>query len=435
MENSKKRWSVTYTKHIKQKRKVYQDGFLDLHIPTNKAMLFDDCDKLLEIKMLKGEEVVSSGETLTFNGYLVDVGDPDCVVKVEVEAKVKAHHRPIFESNFKGRETPRPTLMRRHNNDAAEKSKTRLNNISPSYKVIREFKKSESLRYGALKSRPETVNNTGVTEWNVLYTTQMTQKAKKYHDGFLKLKNGGALGRRQIMLYDASKNLLNTRFLKKDEIIRSDESVAFDAHLVDIGEPEGDNQVFVDLSTEGNTINIVSQEGIKHEHRNRFEEKKFLVAKGEDACSRGISAADTNKISMTVPQNKSLRGINQILSILQKPIAPGIVIPGCTEKNVIQDVCSPEGLQVSDAEADHSNHRLLPKASIQDDGPSENNINGGSSKGMPILTDAQLSSDGGIENPDQCYNTNGPTDDKMKSSGKHKNERKLDEWPTFDLGF
>lgn len=29
----------------------------------------------------------------------------------------------------------------------------------------------------------------------------------------------------------------------------------------------------------------------------------------------------------------------------------------------------------------------------------------------------------------------GPTIDEMKSSEKHKNERKLDEWPSFDLGF
>ncbi|WCJ26548.1 hypothetical protein M5689_008356 [Euphorbia peplus] len=630
MENSKKRWSVTYTKHIKQKRKVYQDGFLDLHISSNKAMLFDDCDKLLEIKILKGEEVVRSGETVTFNGYLVDIADPEGVIEVKPQ-------QPVFESTFKERERPRPNLMRRNkfqspvspgdNSDVSEKSKTLLNNRSPSYKVIREFKKSESLRYGALKSRPETVN-TGVTEWHVLYTTQVTQKAKKYHDGFLKLKNNGTSGRqimlydasktllntrflkndeiigsdesikfdtylvdvgepegdnqvfvdltadgnisnvvgkerikhehqnsfqekkflvakgenagsrgisdadttkismsvppkkslrdkfkkseslpyravescpetandgvtewhvlyttqmtqkakryhdgflrlkncgtlgRQIMLYDASKTLLNTRFLKKDEIVRSDESVKFDAHLVDVGEPEGDNQVFVDLAAEGNTINVVGKKRITHEHQNCFEEKKFMVAKGENAGSRGISAADTTKISMTVPQNKSLRDVNEILSILQKPIAPRTVIPGCIERSVIPHVYSAEGLQVSDAEVDYPKERMLPKASIQDNAPTENNINGGSSKGMPTsLTSAQLSSAGGSENPDQEDHTkadtircneamlsgcsssadasvrNGSTDDKMMSSEKHTNERKLNEWPSFDLGF
>ncbi|PKI51729.1 hypothetical protein CRG98_027892 [Punica granatum] len=77
-----------------------------------------------------------------------------------------------------------------------------------------------------------------VKEWQVLYTTQVTQKAKKYHDGYLQLVTCGSLGR-QVMLYDASRKLLGSRFLKKDEIIGSGFSVTFDAHLVDIGEPEG----------------------------------------------------------------------------------------------------------------------------------------------------------------------------------------------------
>jgi hypothetical protein len=37
MADSKKRWTVTYTKHVKQKRKVYQDGFLVLNVSTGKV--------------------------------------------------------------------------------------------------------------------------------------------------------------------------------------------------------------------------------------------------------------------------------------------------------------------------------------------------------------------------------------------------------------
>lgn len=40
-------------------------------------MLYDLCDKLLECRLLKKYEIVTSGETLEFNGYLVDIGDPD----------------------------------------------------------------------------------------------------------------------------------------------------------------------------------------------------------------------------------------------------------------------------------------------------------------------------------------------------------------------
>lgn len=31
------KWSVTYTKHIKQKRKVFQDGFLELDVLSHKV--------------------------------------------------------------------------------------------------------------------------------------------------------------------------------------------------------------------------------------------------------------------------------------------------------------------------------------------------------------------------------------------------------------
>ena len=40
-KKNKQRWSVTYTKHIKQKRKIYQDGFLDLQFSTNKVNSYE----------------------------------------------------------------------------------------------------------------------------------------------------------------------------------------------------------------------------------------------------------------------------------------------------------------------------------------------------------------------------------------------------------
>ncbi|CAI9291078.1 unnamed protein product [Lactuca saligna] len=70
------RWSVTYTKHIKQKRKVYQDGFLDVQSSSHKVKLYDDCDKLLDSKIVKLDDVVKLGETITLGAYLVDIGDP-----------------------------------------------------------------------------------------------------------------------------------------------------------------------------------------------------------------------------------------------------------------------------------------------------------------------------------------------------------------------
>ncbi|XP_059442049.1 uncharacterized protein LOC132174406 [Corylus avellana] len=135
-----KRWIVTYTKHTKQKRKVYQDGFLELDISTNKIILYDDCERLLECRIAKKDEVVSSGETLTFNAYLVDVGDPE------------GDHKPLSDLNSQGSDkkiTEKPGLLKRQKfrnhsvsfgiedrkNDV-EKNKARPT-LSPSHKIIR----------------------------------------------------------------------------------------------------------------------------------------------------------------------------------------------------------------------------------------------------------------------------------------------------------
>ncbi|KAL5552426.1 hypothetical protein UlMin_002602 [Ulmus minor] len=231
-----KRWSVTYTKHVKQKRKVYQDGFLELQISTNKLLLYDDCEKLLECRLVKNDEVVSSGETLTFNAYLVDV-----------DAVEKENAPP-----------PASDSLRRDDHIAQKNNLKRP--LSPSHKIIKDFKKRELRKYGTTQiGSPETTKSCKA-EWEVLYTTQVTQKAKKFHDGFLKLVIHGSLGR-QIILFDASRNNLDSRFLKKDEEIESGETITFDAHLVQIGEYQGDH-----ISSKENN-NIAREKGtIRGQH-------------------------------------------------------------------------------------------------------------------------------------------------------------------------
>ncbi|KAG6605581.1 hypothetical protein SDJN03_02898, partial [Cucurbita argyrosperma subsp. sororia] len=85
------RWKVTYTKHLKQKRKVYHDGFLGIHLSSNKIdtqmMLYDECAKLLECRLLKQDEVIYSRETLIFNRYLVDTDASQGDHKLESEFK------------------------------------------------------------------------------------------------------------------------------------------------------------------------------------------------------------------------------------------------------------------------------------------------------------------------------------------------------------
>ncbi|KAL5747740.1 hypothetical protein ACOSP7_024757 [Xanthoceras sorbifolium] len=274
MEDAKRRWCVTYTKHIKQKRKVYQDGFLDLHISTSKVKLYDDCEKLLECRMLKNDEVVSCGETLTFNAYFVDVGDPE------------GDHKPLCDSNVQGRDkkfSEQPNLLRRQrfgnksiSSDGKidrEKKKAQSNCISPSQKIIREFKKRELEKYGTPQSSPDTAK-TKTTEWQVLYTTQLTQKSKKYHDGFLRLKICGLQGR-QIVLFDENRKLLDSRFLRRDEVIKSSESVAFDGHLVEIGELEENCEPLVDLNANGNNSNIAGKSEAMHGQQTYIKNNKY----------------------------------------------------------------------------------------------------------------------------------------------------------------
>ncbi|KAK2664327.1 hypothetical protein Ddye_002901 [Dipteronia dyeriana] len=269
MEDTKRRWCVTYTKHMKQKRKVYQDGFIDLHISTNKVKLYDGCEKLLECRILKKDEIISCGETLAFNAYFVDVGDPE------------GNHKPIRDSNLQGRdkkviEQPNLSCRQRFGNKSfasdgkidGEKKKAQPNCTSPSQKIIREFKKRELEKYGTpqRQSSPD-MKEIKTTEWQVLYTTQLTQKAKKYHDGFLRLKICGSQGR-QILLFDEAMKLLDRRFLRRDEEIKSSESVAFDGHLVEIGELEENREPLADLNVHRNNSNIAGKAEALHRQQN-----------------------------------------------------------------------------------------------------------------------------------------------------------------------
>ncbi|BFG32013.1 hypothetical protein CerSpe_182880 [Prunus speciosa] len=249
-----KRWSVTYTKHMKQKRKVYQDGFLELNTSTNKVLLYDDCEKLLECRLLKKDEEVSSGETLTFNAFLVDVNEAD---------SAEGDRKPVPGFNSQAKD------MKFNEKRAKPFVNTRNKpqpNLSPSQKIIREFKNRELHKYGAAQSSPETMK-TSKAEWQVLYTTQLTQKAKKYHDGFLQLAISGSYGK-QIILLDESRNQLDSRFLKKDEVLASGESIGFSAHLVEIGECEEDNKPGKNLHFKENKRNVVREAGVKHEQSN-----------------------------------------------------------------------------------------------------------------------------------------------------------------------
>ncbi|XP_021767864.1 uncharacterized protein LOC110732258 [Chenopodium quinoa] len=338
-----KKWSVTYTKHVKQKRKVYQDGSLHL-LSNNKVVLYDEGEQLLDSKFLTKDEAVKSGESLTFSSFLVDIGDPEnncnpiSNPKPKYERDVKPHERTQMPQG----EKLRHTFTGRKPNTAGRKNTTVC--LSPSQKIIREFKKNEVLKYGA--HSPTSPVTPSAKEWEALYTTQLTQKAKKYHDGFIRMIICGSQGR-QIMLYDCSKNQIDHRFLNKDEVINSGGSLTFDAHLVDIGDPVGTSGDDADVKIKGrNSISTEKSEILSGRQWQKPFSADFSASKAKrskestlmDQVGSGDSVgigkprnikhvnSSARRIGFDEIKQKNtashppIRDANQILSIMRKPM-------------------------------------------------------------------------------------------------------------------
>ncbi|XP_021894805.1 uncharacterized protein LOC110812357 isoform X2 [Carica papaya] len=551
MEDDKKRWTVTYSKHIKQKRKVYQDGFLDLHISTNKVMLYDDCEKLLECRILKKDELVTSGETLTFNAYFVSVGDPE------------GDHKPLSDLNSQTRDRTsnhKPRLFRVHkfkNSSISsedreciqQRNKAQMRSLSPSRKIIREFKRSELQKYGAAHASPDTVK-TSTAEWQVLYTMQLTQKAKKYHDGFLQFRTRGSLGRQvtlfdasrkqldsrflkkdeviesgisitldghlvevgeyeanlvqgnnlnisgkeirhgtynllesdksvrkewqvmyttqltkkakkyhdgflqiadvgtqgrqvisktRVMLYDTSKKLLVSRFLKKDEVIRSGELLAFDTHLVDIGESEENSKSSRDLNSQKTNRDAVGKIGTSQEQQHCPKIDKYIV-KGKP--QKSVSSVEhsnptfcISKPSKIISSDKPLRDAHQILSILQKPVSQERISDGPCPDSIMRPVSPVKKLQDSGSAKSLLGDSQFPRASISTGRCSENVANLESSQDMDMGKLSELPpflARGANQFPSASSD---PIGNERKSSKELESAGKTNECPSFDLGF
>ncbi|GLU06657.1 hypothetical protein SLE2022_236640 [Rubroshorea leprosula] len=555
-EQKKKRWSVTYTKHIKQKRKLYQDGFLDLHTSMSKVILYDDCEKLLECRILRKDEDVTSGETLTFNAYLVDVGDPEG----DHEDDLNFHK---LKNNLNSSELKKANT---------QKNKVRSSNLTPSQKIIKEFKDSELQKCGAPQISPNGMEPS-TTEMQVLYTTQLTQRAKKYHDGFLRLSVCGSMGRkvmlfdesrklldsrflkkdeivtsgesivfdaylveigecernlgegknrnnvgvrrgeqnkyesdgilkkewqvlytthvtqkakkyhegilrlanyesrgRQIMLYDASKKLLNSRFLKKDEVIRSGESIAFDAHLVDIGEPEGNHhQDLKNSCAQISSCNITGEKTIHRKQNCQTANKLVLNGKLQNyTCPKEyvqlnstVSNIDDLKLRKSFSANKPLRDAQQILSVLQKPLAKEIVnVSACSNNGGMTQVSSTKKLQdVPEEDCQFQGISTVCYGSREVDigksprliSPEARLISGGSGGQLSKDTDAgnshqsdsnNLQANTQYLNEAFVFGTSSsircppdPVEDKHNNSEDLKIATEIDKCPSFDLGF
>ncbi|KAI3422950.1 DUF2439 domain-containing protein [Psidium guajava] len=264
-----KKWTVTFTKHLKQKRKVYRDGFLSLDTSTGKVMLYDDSEQLLECRILKNDEVVSSGETLTFNAYLVDVGEPEEGQKpLDDDTYVRSRENkvPKGRASLHRNKFVKVSDCAEDENTKAEKDKQQTISLSPSQKSIREFKKNEMNKYGMLQAGLNS-RTSSMADWHVLYTMQLTQKSKKYHDGFLRCTSSGPMTR-QVILYDTSWKLLDSRFLNKAEEVSPGEMMVFPGHLVEVGNCEANHESLGDLNVCGNSFSSFHKLNMQKQQHN-----------------------------------------------------------------------------------------------------------------------------------------------------------------------
>ncbi|KAL2902848.1 Protein ZGRF1 [Bienertia sinuspersici] len=293
---------------------------------TSSVVLYDECEQILDSNFLTKDEAVKSGESLAFASFLVDIGDPVNNCNTMLIPNIKSE----FDDKSEKTRTPkgdnlRNTFSNRKPQTAGRKAS--LINLSPSQKIIRDFKKNEVRKYGAHQS-PTSPATSSFKEWEALYTTQITQKAKRYHDGFIRMITCGTQGR-QVVLYDSSKSQIDKKFLKKDEVISSGESLMFDAYLVDIGDPIGTNEDDVDVKIQGRYNNTTEKSQIVAGGQRK---KLFTAQPQDDACSSkcvsfsgNSSGFDGSKQKKQPASRTSLRDANQILSILRKPVAQNTI--------------------------------------------------------------------------------------------------------------
>lgn len=91
----------------------------------------------------------------------------------------------------------------------------------------------------------------------------------------------------QVLLYDERRKILDSRFLKKDEVIGSGESISFDTHLVEIGDANGNHKPLFDLNNQLNNENIIRKAEVKYGQKDLHGDKKAVVKGLCDYLSTG----------------------------------------------------------------------------------------------------------------------------------------------------
>ncbi|XP_020527848.1 uncharacterized protein LOC18442301 isoform X2 [Amborella trichopoda] len=340
------KWNVTYTKHMKQRRKVYQDGALELNSSKNKIMLYDDCGNVVASRFLKNTEVVKSGNTLEFDSYLVDVGEfeqkckPLSSSNVEERGK-KPFRKTLFHGNIPKRD-PCPESKERDLHKSGTQFVQNLSYSRPN--LLKENKNREVQKTGASLQNISNSTPNVSKEWCALYTQQKTQKTKKYQDGFVRLDNVGSF-RKQVILLNEEGTVLESKYVAFSENVCTGSTYEFPRYMVELGEPR------------------TSQAGEPP------SQKK--------SCSRSMGANVYKfKNSEVVSNCNMVRDAHQILSVLKKPVDQANHSRLSVERNLSN--CESSSLSPSLAQEKLLKHGTL--ISSYQECPEKINTNG-----LPIL--------------------------------------------------
>ncbi|XP_048529993.1 uncharacterized protein LOC125509137 isoform X4 [Triticum urartu] len=216
MDPEPQRWAATYTTQLRQKRKAYHDGVLLLRPDSRRLVLLDDAGVTIDARSLRAGESVSEGASVEFPCHLVDVGE--------------AQHVPTAARPGRPSEPAAPRAAYR---GGARARHGVANTCAPRAFVnppTTGAGKTEATGSGCARPAGSTSQ-----EWSAMYTTQVSQKAKRYHDGFVKLVQSG-LYSKQIVLLDEEGQVLGTRHLKSGECVESGKKCSFPGYLIEIGE-------------------------------------------------------------------------------------------------------------------------------------------------------------------------------------------------------
>ncbi|KAE8790965.1 hypothetical protein D1007_34612 [Hordeum vulgare] len=246
MDPEPRQWAATYTTQLRQKRKAYHDGVLLLHPDSRRLVLLDDAGVTIDARSLREAEYVSEGASLEFPCHLVDVGEAQRVpttARPGRPSSESAAPRTAYRGGARARHgaanTCAPRAFANPPKRGAGKTEAAGSGCARSagstFQGLRATCSTYVLWRLSSALRVEQVDALLFVEWSALYTTQVSQKAKKYHDGFVKLVQSG-LYSKQIVLLDEDGQTLGTRHLKSGECVESGKKCSFPGYLIEIGE-------------------------------------------------------------------------------------------------------------------------------------------------------------------------------------------------------